>query len=131
MARSKSTQQTTPPSQPQPTAQELDYLRVKVDRTLFLLDASAMPPEVKTAWVTLLPHMTLEQVDRLCALVEQEIELTLKAMEKHPEDSELVLKLKAAKDRYDAQVAAADKHALAQIAAVEEEINALVQGGAV
>lgn len=130
MPRAKKTTAALLP-QSQISSDELTYLQTKVQRTLFLLDASAMPPEVKTAWVTLLPHMTLEQVDRLCALVEQELELTLKAMEKHPEDSELVLKLKAAKDRYDMQVAAADKHALAQIVAVEEEINALAQGGAV
>ncbi|OGL64465.1 hypothetical protein A3B21_05280 [Candidatus Uhrbacteria bacterium RIFCSPLOWO2_01_FULL_47_24] len=107
------------------TQNELAFLKAKVDRTIFLLDVSAMPNEVKTAWVTLLPHMTLEQVDRLTALLEEEIELTLKESKKYPEDEEFILKLKAAKERYDSTVAQADKKALAQLARIEEDINAL------
>lgn len=129
MVRKKKITPSPAPSSNQLSQDELEYLRVKVDKTLMLLDASAMPQEVKTAWVTLLPHMTLEQVDRLCALIEDEIEVTLKAMQERPEEEELILKLKAAKERYDAQVATADKHALVELSVIEEEINALAQGG--
>lgn len=107
------------------TQNELAYLKAKVDRTLFLLDASAMPEEVKTAWLTLLPHMTLEQVDRLTALLEEEITLAVAEAKKHPEDEEFILKLKVAKERYDVKVAQADKKALAALARIEQEINAL------
>lgn len=107
------------------TQNELAFLKTKVDRTLFLLDASAMPSEVKTAWVTLLPHMTLDQVDRLAALIEEEITLALQEAKKHPEDEEFILKLKAAKERYDSKVAQADKKALATLTRIEQEINAL------
>ncbi|MBI4135419.1 hypothetical protein HY477_01660 [Candidatus Uhrbacteria bacterium] len=130
MARKKKTTP-APVSAPNQLSQsELEFLRAKVDKTLMLLDASAMPQEVKTAWVSLLPSMTLEQVDRLHALIEDEIEVTLKAMQERPEEEELVLKLKAVKDRYDAQVVSADKQASVQLAEIEDEINALVQGTA-
>lgn len=129
MARKKKPTQSTASSQSQLSDTELEFLKAKVDKTLLLLDASAMPQEVKTAWLTLLPHMTLNQVDRLCALIEDEIEVTLKAMQERPEEEELILKLKAAQERYDAQVAAADKQAMVQLAEIEDEINALVQGG--
>lgn len=108
-----------------PPALTAEYLKAKVDRVLMLLDVSAQPNEVKTAWLTLLPHMTLEQVDRLTARLEEEIELALKEMKKHPEDEELILKLKVAKERYDAQIAGAQKNALAEIARIEENLSAL------
>lgn len=101
---------------------ELEFLRTKVDKTLLLLDTSTMPAEVKTAWVTLLPRMTLEQVDRLCALVEEEIAIALKAMEAQPENDELFLKLKAAKELYDAQTVEINQNALAGLHKIEENI---------
>ncbi|MBI2552499.1 hypothetical protein HYW17_04345 [Candidatus Uhrbacteria bacterium] len=104
------------------TQNELAFLKAKVDRVILLLDASVMPPEVKTAWLTLLPHMTLEQVDRLIALTEEEVELAFKAAKKHPEDEEFILKLKAAKNRYEAKVAEADKHALAQLQKINDAL---------
>ena|SRR3989338_1000132 len=111
-----------PPTPADFSKQELAFLRAKVDRVISLLDASAMPQEVKTAWLTLLPHMTLEQVDRLTALVEEEIELALRGAKQRPEDEELVLKLKAAKDRYDAKIAAAEQRALAEIKHIEAQL---------
>lgn len=104
------------------TEQERAYLKAKAERVIFLLDASAMPPEVKTSWLTLLPHMTLDQVDRLIAIVEQEIETTYQAAKQYPEDEELVLKLKAAKERYGAKVAEADKKALAALERIEDAL---------
>lgn len=107
---------------------ELAFLRAKADRVILLLDTSVMPDEVKTSWLTLLPHMTLDQVDRLTSLLEEELALTLKYAKQRPEDEELVLKLKAAKERYDGSVAEADKRALLQIARIEEDLNAVTAG---
>lgn len=87
-----------------------------------LLDVSAQPVEVKTAWLTLLPHMTLAQVDRLIALLEQEFAMTLKAAKEQPEDEELILKLKAAKERYDSQIAAANQKALTALQKIEAQL---------
>lgn len=104
--------QLSPQNPQQSTQDELNFLKSKIDRTLMLLDVSAMPAEVKTAWVTLLPHMTLAQVDRLTALLEEELAMVLKESKQHPEDEELILKLKVAKERYDAQVVVTNQKAL-------------------
>ena len=116
-----------PVSTPPPTSalneNELAFLKAKLDRVILLLDASVMPPEVKTAWLTLLPHMTIEQVDRLTELLEEEIALTLKAAKGYPEDEELALKLKAAKERYDDKIAAADKVAFAALKQIEDSLS--------
>ncbi|MDO8505789.1 MAG: hypothetical protein Q7S48_04405 [bacterium] len=101
----------------------LEFLKSKVEQVLFLLDASAMGDEVKTAWITLLPEMTLAQVDRLTGLLDEELTLTLEYAKKHPEDEELILKVKAAKERYDGKIAEADSRALAQLTIIEEQIT--------
>lgn len=105
--------------------QEVAYLKAKADRVIFLLDASAMPDEVKTAWLTLLPEMSLAQVDRLIALLDEELTITAKEAQKHPEDEEFILKLTAAKTRYDETIAASDKRVFAQLAQIEQELNTL------
>ena len=104
--------------------QEISYLKAKADRVIFLLDASAMPEEVKTAWLTLLPEMSLAQVDRLIGLLDEELEVTLKEAQAHPEDEEFILKLQAAKTRYDEKVAVADKQLLAQLSSIEAQVQA-------
>ncbi len=106
----------------------LEFLKSKVEQVLFLLDASAMPDEVKTAWITLLPEMTLAQVDRLTGLLDEELTLTLEYAKKHPEDEELLLKMKAAKERYDEKISSADSRALTQLAKIEEQITQYAQG---
>lgn len=106
------------------SADETVYLRAKVDRVLLLLNASAQPPEVKTAWVTLLPHMTLSQVDQLTALLEAELETTLRAARQHPENDELILKLTAAKQKYEAAHSQANAAALATVQKIEQELQA-------
>src|SRR3989338_6766655 len=108
------------PSLPPPlTDNELGYLKTKADRVLFLLDISAMPDEVKTSWLTLLPEMTLDQVDRLATLLEEEILLAAAYSKQHPEDEELLLKLKLAKEHYDTQTAVADKKMFLALAQIE------------
>lgn len=107
----------------------LAFLKSKVEQVLFLLDSSAMPEEVKTAWVTLLPQMSLAQVDRLVGLLEEELTLTLEYAKKHPEDEELLLKMKAAKDRYDEKLAAAENRALIGLAKIEEQLTHYAQQG--
>lgn len=104
------------------TDQEIAYLKAKVDRLIFLLDASAMPGDVKTAWLTLLPEMNLDQIDRLAAVIEEELKTTLQQAEKQPEDEELLLKLKSAKERYADKIAAASKKVFAQIEKIEDSI---------
>ncbi len=89
-----------------------DFLKVKASRVFFLLDLSPQPPEMKTAWVAMLPHMNLAQVDRLIELLEEEVELTLKHAAQHPEQEEFVLKLKSATERYNTAISAADKKTL-------------------
>ena len=121
-------QTSKPPDSAQLTQNELAYLKAKVDQVIFLLDASVMPFEVKTAWLTLLPHMTLEQVDRLTGFLQEEIDLAAKEAKKHPEDEELLLKMKAAKDRYDEKMAQADTRALTQLSAIEQQLTQYAQG---
>ena len=106
----------------------LAFLKSKVEQVLFLLDASAMPNDVKTAWVTLLPQMSLAQVDRLVGLLEEELTLTLEYAKKHPEDEELILKMKVAKERYDAKMTEADNRTLTQLSAIEQQLTQYAQG---
>ncbi len=55
----------------------------KIKRVYILLEASAMPDDVKVSWKSLLPEMTQAQVDRLIALLDQELTETLSYMKKH------------------------------------------------
>lgn len=57
-------------------------LEDKLKRVYLLLEASAMPDDVKVSWKSLLPEMTQTQVDRLIALLEQELTETLAFMKK-------------------------------------------------
>ncbi|GEM_PF-5065202 len=101
---------------------QFDFLKIKASRVFFLLDLSPQPPEMKTAWVAMLPHMNLAQVDRLIELLEEEIELTLKHAAQHPEQEEFVLKLKSATERYNTAISAADKKTLGVLQSVEARI---------
>ncbi|MBI5221963.1 MAG: hypothetical protein HY980_00475, partial [Candidatus Magasanikbacteria bacterium] len=94
-----------------------------VDRLVFLLDASAMSIEVKTAWLTLLPEMNLDQIDRFTTVLEEELSTTLEQAKQQPEDEELLLKLKSAKERYEDKIAAANKKVFAQLGRIEEQVN--------
>lgn len=58
-------------------------LETKLKRIYLLLEASAMPDDVKTSWKSLLPEMTIAQVDRLIALLDAELTETLSAMKEH------------------------------------------------
>lgn len=109
-------------NQSQLTNEERAYLKAKMDRVMLLLDASIMPDVNKTAWLTLLPSMNLNQIDRLIDILEQELDKALEESKKHPEDEELIVKLKAAKERYDAQVATADKKLDVSLKDIEEKI---------
>lgn len=57
-------------------------LSAKLKRVYVLLEASAMSDDVKVSWKSLLPEMTIAQVDRLIALLDQELTETLSAMKK-------------------------------------------------
>lgn len=57
-------------------------LEAKLKRVYVLLEASAMPDDVKTSWKSLLPEMTIAQVDRLISLLDTELTETLSAMKK-------------------------------------------------
>ena len=103
-------------------ADDIAYLKAKADRVLFLIAASVMPEEVKTACVTLLPYMSLDHVDRLISVLEEEITVALAYAKKHPEDEEFLLKLKAAKERYDSKVQVADRAALASLTRIESQL---------
>ena len=106
----------------------VEFIKSKVEQVLLLLDASAMPDDAKTAWLTLLPQMSLAQVDRLTGLLEEELTLTLEYAKKHPEDEELLLKMRAAKERYDEKLAETDNRALLQLAKIEEDLTQYAQG---
>ena len=104
------------------TAEERDYLKAKADRLIMLLDASVMPEEVKTAWLTLLPEMNLDQIDRLIKLLEGELAAAIQGAKEQPENDELIVKLQEAKKRYDVVMAAADEQALAALSRIEEKL---------
>jgi hypothetical protein len=57
-------------------------LEDKVKRVYILLEASAMPDDVKTSWKSLLSEMTQTHVDRLIALLEKELTETIALMKK-------------------------------------------------
>ena len=108
--------------QTQLTNDERAYLRAKADRLIMLLDASVMPEEVKTSWLTLLPEMNLDQVDRLIKLLEDELAAAIKGAKEQPENDEFIVKLQEAKKRYDKVVAAADEQALAALSRIEKKL---------
>lgn len=69
-------------------------LGAKLERLYLLLDASAMPDDVKVSWKSLLPEMTLTQIDTLIALLDQELSKTLYYMKKHGQpEKELLMEL--------------------------------------
>lgn len=110
-------------SEPQFTDAELIYLKAKIDRLIFLLDLSATPADVKTAWLTLLPEMNLEQIDKLTGMLEQELQETLKAAKERTEDAELLLKLQNAKVRYDQKISAAQKKVMSELQKIETQLK--------
>jgi|GEM_PF-1634802 len=57
-------------------------LEDKLKRVYILLEASAMPDDVKASWKSLLPEMTQVQVDKLIALLEKELTETIALMKK-------------------------------------------------
>lgn len=122
MARTKTPASTAPVSKPEDLS--FAFLKVKADRVFFLLDLSSMPPEMKTAWVAMLPHMNLAQVDRLIELLQEEIEIALKAAAQYPEQEEFMVKLKAAKERYDFALATADAKTFATLQKIEHALPA-------
>lgn len=48
----------------------IDLLVVPILKFIFLLDNSGMPKEIKEAWASLIPKMSLEQIDKLMQVLE-------------------------------------------------------------
>lgn len=114
-------------SKGQLTDEERQYLKAKVDRLVYFLDASAMPLEVKSSWLTLLPDMTMDQIDLLTKMLEGEFEIAMKKAKKHSPEAELIVKLQSVKERYQKKMDAVGTKVLAELQKIEEEISKVEQ----
>ena len=52
------------------TTEEKNELEVKAKKLAYLLYHSNLPEDVKHAWFSLVPQMTMEQVERLLGILE-------------------------------------------------------------
>lgn len=101
-------------------------LEAKLKRVYTLLDASAMPDDVKISWKSLLPQMTLQQVDRLIALLEKELTETLAAMKKYGQpEKELLTELARIKKDEEKQRGALHKKTISQLDDLSQQLSDL------
>jgi len=95
-----------------PTENDLKALAAKQGQKLgFLIAALNVSDEVKEAFFDLLPHLSLEQLERLTNILESKY---LSQQTSGP-DEKLKAELEAIKSNSDAQEDAADKEALADL----------------
>jgi hypothetical protein len=87
-------------------------------RLAYLLAAADIPQEVKEAWVTLIPEMTLEQIDKLMVILERYV---TSGMAKEFEDFKNdVLKIQA---DHQAKVQKSEDNAMGQLDELEKMVN--------
>ncbi len=99
-----------------------DYLQHKYLHVMRLLNVSPFEDEQKRAWVEMLPMMSMEQVNRFIALLEQMLHTNLETSLKYPEDQRFIDKLKEAKQFHDEEVANIRKRALKQLQEIADEL---------
>lgn len=87
-------------------------------RLALLLAAADLPAEVKEAMAAMIPEMSLEQMDRLAALLEKQV-ATVPAGEL----AEFRASVGAAQKQYEASVKAAGDTALNQLAEIEKQVK--------
>lgn len=105
------------PKAPQPTEQELQEAFTLLGKKLaFLLAAANMPEEAKTAWASLIPQMSLEQVERLAGILEKEVS------GQSEEFMELRETLGKVKKKYEAQKQKAADDALQEFQSIEKQL---------
>ena len=109
------------PEQGVEAAAVLDSIELTARKLGALLADSTMPDEVKEAWVALLPHMTLEQIDVLAGILEAKYldEVT------RPIDEEYKAKLERAVAEFTVQKAKEDEETLALLKRVKTVIDVL------
>ncbi|HBO99717.1 MAG: hypothetical protein UU48_C0010G0021 [Candidatus Uhrbacteria bacterium GW2011_GWF2_41_16] len=102
-----------------PSVEEVERdLRQFGERLAFLLAAADIPSDVKDAWVTLVPKMTLEQIDRLSGILERYVKGAVATdVRSFREEIEKL------KEKQRTSLAAAAQTALDEMDAVEKQIQ--------
>ena len=104
------------------TPQEEESLERKFQHLMTLLSVSAMPEDIKEAWVAMLPEMKLAQVNRLIKILEQEAHRALEYAQDHPEDQRLLDKLKEARQFHEEEDKNIEARTMAALLAIEDEL---------
>ncbi|MBI5134881.1 hypothetical protein HZA86_01435 [Candidatus Uhrbacteria bacterium] len=110
-----------PPIQPT-DADVQDYLQHKYLHVMRLLNVSPFEDDQKRAWVELLPLMTMEQLNRFIALLEQMLHTNLEESLKRPEDQRFIDQLKEATQFHDEEVANIRNRTLKGLQAIADEL---------
>lgn len=93
----------------------LESLKMQARKLAILLQNSNMPDDIKESWVAMLPHMSLEQIERLLNVLEAKfLDQETKGI-----DEEFKNKIKAMVDEYKKKDLERDKKLLEQIKSLE------------
>ena len=117
------TQPLAPIPPPALTAEEEEFLRKKYQAILKLFDVSVWPDETKRAWVKLLPHMNMGQLDRLEAMLAKDLHTVLEEALNHPEDQRLIGLLNDAKKFHEEEVNHINERAMKELEIMEREME--------
>ena len=93
----------------------LESLKMQARKIAVLLQNSNMPEDIKKSWVVMLPHMSLEQIERLLNILESKfIDQETKGI-----DEEFKEKLKVMIEEFKKKGVERDKKLLEQIKSLE------------
>lgn len=104
------------------TPEEREYLKLKYEHLLMLLQASALPDEAKAAWVQIIPEMNIDQLNRLIKILEDEMSAALSAMQQSPDEQRLIDKLNEARDFHEEELSSIAKRTEAALQALDDEL---------
>ena len=94
-----------------------DELKALGERLALLLAAAPFPEDVKEAWATLIPEMSLQQIDRLVNIIEREV-----AGELAEELSGIRAQIQGISEKYESEDAKAALQATQELKKIEKEI---------
>lgn len=106
---------TTPQNLPKDFQEEFEDLG---KRLAYLLAAADIPQEVKEAWATLIPEMTLEQIDKLMVILERYV--TSGMSKEFADFKNDVLKIQA---NHQAKLQKSEDNAMDQLNAIEKTVD--------
>lgn len=88
------------------------------ERLAWLMAASSLPDDVKEAYMTLLPEMSMEQIDQLMQMLEKNV-----ASAAEIEATDFIENIKAVQDHHKQQVEETQKRALTGMEEIERLLN--------